>query len=95
MKKKTAKRILIVSVIVVILLILFVPIPHGVMKDGGTAKYQALTYRIVVWNRFYDITNADGTVKETRTYTKTSVYWLPDNFKSIDELWEIEMKHNG
>ena len=25
------------------------------------------------------------------TYRETSVFWYPDNQKSIDELWQIEM----
>lgn len=40
-----------IAVTVIILLILFIPIPHGTYKDGGTKDYSALTYRVVVWNR--------------------------------------------
>lgn len=75
------KRKTITMMIILILLILFVPIPSGVYKDGGTRVYSALTYKVVKWNRFID---ADC------KYTRISVYWLPDNFKSIDELWNIE-----
>lgn len=75
------KRKTITMIIILILLILFVPIPDGVYKDGGTRVYSALTYKVVKWNRFID---ADY------KYTQISVYWLPDNFKSIDELWNIE-----
>ena len=78
MKKK---RIAVVLT-VLILLILFLPIPYGTYKDGGTKDYRALTYRIVIWNRL--------TGEEDRTYHKTSVYWFPYNFRSIDGLWEIE-----
>ena len=86
------KKIIIIAIIITILLILFLPIPHGTYKDGGTKEYRALTYRIVVWNRFVDQINEDGSVGEVTKYSKTSVFWLPDNFKSIDELWEIETK---
>ena len=88
------KKILIVSiaVVVAIALILFVPVPIGPAKDGGTRQYAALTYRIVVWNRFVDQTDADGQLMTT-VYHNTSVYWYPDNRKTVDELWEMEMEH--
>ena len=50
-------------------------------KDGGTKEYKALTYKIVVWNRL---------LGEDSTYHKTSVFWFPNNFKSLDELWVLE-----
>ena len=73
MKKKIA--------IILIILILFVPIPGGPYKDGGTKTYTALTYKVVVWNR---LDEAESVVH------KTSIHFFPDNFKSIDELWELE-----
>lgn len=76
-KKKVITMIIILS----FLLILFVPIPTGVCKDGGTSTYTALTYKVVKWNRI---------INENYKYNKISVYFLPDNFKSIDELWNIE-----
>ena len=57
----------------------------GVYEDGGTREYAALTYKLIKWHRI------DGDY----IYTNTSVYWLPDNFKSIDELWEIEKTKAG
>ncbi len=90
MKKK---RIIIIAIIL-ILLILFLPIPHGTYKDGGTRDYSALTYRIVVWNKLVSPINEDDSAKEIQVYNKTSVFWLPDNFKSIDELWKIETESN-
>ncbi len=79
MKLKKKIRIPIVSA-VILLAVLFMPIPSGVYKDGGTREYKALTYRIVNWNRL----TADN------VYEKTSVYFGADCFKSIDELWEQE-----
>lgn len=77
MKKKTA-----IGVIAAILVvILFVPIPTGRYKDGGTRVYSALTYRIVKWNRITE----DGGV-----YEKTRVYFLADRFRSIESLWDKE-----
>ena len=80
MKKKT---IVFIALIVVLLAILLIPIPTGVMKDGGTREYSALTYKIIKWRRIYD----DG------LYEKTRVYLIPDNFKSIDALWADEAEN--
>ena len=44
------KRIWIQILVVLILAILFVPIPVGVYKDGGTREYTAITYKIADWN---------------------------------------------
>ena len=86
------KKGVIITAIILIVLVLFLPIPRGTYKDGGTKDYSALTYRIVVWNRFVDEINAKGSVSQTKIYHKASVFCFPDNLKSIDELWEIEMK---
>ena len=75
--------------VVVLLLVLFVPIPMGIYKDGGTRVYSALTYKIVKWNRLSAYQDENGNWVDG-TYSKTVIYWLPNNFKSIDELWEIE-----
>ena len=80
------KKSKIIVITILALLLLFIPIPTGVYKDGGTRAYTALTYKVVKWNRLID--------KNTR-YSDTSVYWLPDNFKSIDELWVIEQIERG
>lgn len=63
-----------------LLAILFAPIPTGVYKDGGTRSWTALTYRVVDWNR---ITTDD-------IYEATRVYWFPENFRDIDDLWAEE-----
>ena len=88
------KKIIIIVSVVLILLILFLPIPRGTYRDGGTKDYCALTYRIVVWNRLTNDPSRDASVKEIITYHKTSVFWFPKNFKSIDELWEMEYEGN-
>ncbi len=74
------KKIWIPVLIAVVLVIFFIPVPTGVYKDGGTREYTALTYKIVDWNRITD----DG------IYSKTRIYFLPYNFKSIDGLWYYE-----
>ena len=77
------KRTKILIIIAIILAILFMPIPSGVYRDGGTKAYTALTYKIVEWKRLVG--------KYNNKYEKTSIYFFPDNFKSIDELWECEL----
>lgn len=77
MKKKIWIPILIVAVIA----ILVIPIPTGTYKDSGTREYTSLTYKIVNWNRLTD----DGS-----TYSATKVYFFPNNFRSIDNLWYKE-----
>ena len=69
-----------IVVAVVLLAVLFVPIPNRQMKDGGTKVYSALTYKIVDWNRLYN----DG------TYSATKVYFGADAWKSIDDLFAKE-----
>ena len=69
-----------ITVAVILLAILFVPIPTGTYKDGGTKEYTALTYKIVDWHRMTGDT----------IYNETRVYFFPYNFKSIDGLWYYE-----
>ncbi len=66
--------------VIVVLAVLFVPIPQGSYDDGGTREYVALTYKIVDWNRI----TPDG------VYDETKVYFFSDRYKSIDELFELE-----
>jgi len=84
MKKKIWIPILIVAVIA----ILVIPIPTRTYKDGGTREFTSLTYKIVDWNRLTD----DGS-----TYSATKVYFFPNNFRSIDNLWykeETNVEHS-
>lgn len=81
-----------IGIIVVVLLVLFLPVPNpkGRYEDGGTREYCALTYKIVVWNKMI----ADVDTGGVYTYHEISVFWIPDNFKNIDELWKIERGRN-
>ena len=65
------------------LLVLFLPVPSGTYKDGGTRTYSALTYKIVCWNR----------ITADLQYQKVKVYTLADRFKSLDQLWNQEMHY--
>ena len=89
------KKVIAIAAAVLILLILFLPIPRGTYDDGGTRVYAALTYKIVVWNRLVSEAGQDGRLAAVSRYHKTSVFWFPDNFKSIDELWKIETADSG
>lgn len=79
-KKKLSKKVWIPVVVLVLLVVLFVPVPSGTMNDGGTRSYTSLTYKIVKWHRLVGIGR----------YENTSVYFFPDNFKSMSALWEAE-----
>ena len=70
---------------VLLLAVLFTPIPSGVYKDGGSREYTALTYKIVDWNR----------LTGEAVYDETKLYLFPNNFKSIDALWEKEKDKVG
>lgn len=75
------KRLLIVLLAVGVLSLLLVPLPTK--AENGTRAYTALTYTVVRWNR----AAGDG------TYEKTRIYPFPQNFKSLDTLWEKEKVH--
>ena len=77
MKKKTK----IMIAIILIFTVLFVPVPSDIVKDGGTRFYTALTYKVAKWKVMIGV---------DYVYDKTSIYWFPDNFKSYNELWELE-----
>ena len=49
--------------------------------DGGTKIHTAPAYNVVRWHRAYN----------EEIYSKTRVYFFPNNLKSIDTLWEKEL----
>lgn len=75
-----------IVIIMLILLLLLVPIPTS-LNDGGTMVRTSLRYKIVKWNKL-----VEPTAESPEYYRETSVYWFPDNFKSIGELWGMEMQ---
>ena len=79
------KKKWILAGILMLLAVLVVPVPSGAYKDGGTREYRALTYKIVDWNRI----TANG------VYEKSGIYFFPDNFLSVDVLWERETEKMG
>lgn len=76
-----------IIIIIAAALILFVPVPTGQYKDGGTKEYTALTYKIVKWHK---LSGAEG-----EYYIKTRVYPFPLNFRSVDALWEREVRNTA
>lgn len=88
MKKKTL--IITISVLTVLCLaVLFLPINIKFYDDGGTCEYNALTYKIVAWNKYTMIGQGKA------VYKKTAVYWYPNNQKDINELWKMEMAEDN
>lgn len=81
-KKKLSKKIRIPVVVLLLLAVLFVPVSVGVMDDGGTRVYSALTYKVIKWHRMIGMGDD--------YYDATKVYVFPKNFKSVSELWEAE-----
>ena len=80
-KKKLSKKLWIPVIVLVLLAVLFVPV-QGVMDDGGTKVYSALTYKVIKWHRLLGMGED--------CYDATRVYLFPKNFKSASDLWEAE-----
>lgn len=80
------KRKIIIVALAIVLIACFIPIPTGTYIDGGTKTYTAMTYKIVKWN---------VRIPPENTYKSIDIYWFPDNFKSIDELYNKMKNHNN
>ena len=80
MSKK--KKALIIGIVIFVLGLL-IPLPSGTLKDGGTRYYTSLTYRYVRWHFITD----EGDIHAARR-----VYFFPNNFRSIDSLYNQEKK---
>ena len=88
MNKKINNRLLAVIIVLALVIVLFVPFGYRSYDDGGTQKFTSLTYAVVKWNKF-ESDWSSGEMKLDK-YENTCFYLFPDNFKSIDELWEIK-----
>lgn len=71
------KRLFIVIAVVLLLALLLIPVKLQ-FKDGGTVQYKALTYTVIRWVVFDPDTHEKSYI--------TKVYFIPDNFKDINEL---------
>ncbi len=89
------KKKIIIVIAIIVLLVLFFPIPRGTYEDGGTREYSALTYKIIKWHRLIGETNSDGSIEAVYYYNKTSIFWIPDKFKNLSELWKIDFEKGG
>ena len=85
--KNTNKKLLAVIIVIALIIVLFVPFGYASYDDGGTVRFTSLTYSVIKWNRFVSDWSS-GEMKLDK-YENTCFYLFPDNFKSIDELWEI------
>ena len=84
------KRWKLILVILLILLLIW-PFPFPFQKkiqylDGGTSEIVSLTYKVVWWNRLWSY-EEDDPAKAALNHT-VKIYLFPNNFKSIDTLWE-------
>ena len=88
------KGSLLLKIIAVLLLVLLIPLPFGPYKDGGTKEYRAFCYRIVKWNRLLpsELTGYGHPDIQDGCLHRTCVYFIPDNFKSLEELYSEEMR---
>ena len=86
MNKKINKKLLTAIIALALVIILFVPFGYTSYDDGGTVRFTALTYTVVEWKR-YESDWSSGEMK-LELYQNTCFYLFPNNFKSLDELWE-------
>ena len=81
------KRLLTFIIVIALVIVLFVPFGYQTYDDGGTVRLTSLTYTVVIWNRF--VSDWSTGEMQLQKYENTCLYLFPDNFKSLDELWEI------
>ena len=81
------KKIIGIVLIILFLAILFFPFKTDSVNDGGTRVFSALTYKIVKWHKSYDYTALGN---NPQIYKSTRLYFLPNNLKDLDLLWESE-----
>ena len=81
------KRLLTFIIVIALVIVLFVPFGYQTYDDGGTVRLTSLTYTVVIWNRFVSAWSTGE--MQLQKYENTCLYLFPDNFKSLDELWEI------
>lgn len=85
--KKINKKLLASIIVIIVAAILFAPLHIIDYDDGGTVRYSSLTYSVVKWKRYVsDWSSGEMTLN---IYEDTCVYFFPNNFKSLDELWGI------
>lgn len=85
--KHTDKKLLTLIIALALVIVLFVPFGYASYDDGGTLRFTSLTYSVVKWKRYF----SDWSTGEMKLdlYQNTCFYLFPDNFRSLDKLWEI------
>lgn len=92
------KKVLLVIaiVLIVVAVVLFTPTHFESLDDGGTSAYSSLTYKIVNWKKLLPVNvleeETEEILKMQEVNGKKCIYWFPDNYKSLDELWQMEME---
>ena len=86
--KNINRKLLTAIIAISLVIVLFVPFGYQTYDDGGTVRLTSLTYTIVIWNRF--VSDWSTGEMQLQKYENTCFYLFPDNFKSLDKLWEIQ-----
>lgn len=80
----------IIVICVILVLILCFPIGWGTYEDG-TSVYGTVLFKVVRWGKGNSIwIDKDGNSVDVIPERKVSVYFVPDNFKKLSELRQIE-----
>lgn len=85
--KHTDKKLLTLIIALALVIVLFVPFGYASYDDGGTVRFTSLTYSVVKWNRY--VSDWSSGEMKLDLYQNTCFYVFPDNFRSLDELWDI------
>lgn len=85
--KHTDKKLLTLIIALALVIVLFVPFGYASYDDGGTLRFTSLTYSVVKWNRY--VSDWSSGEMKLDLYQNTCFYLFPDNFRSLDEPWEI------
>lgn len=85
--KKHLKLILIILLILLLIWPYPFPARQITYRDGGTKEYFSLTYRIIWWNVSV-LDEEQLSPGQAAINHSVKVYFFPNNFKSIDTLWE-------
>ena len=87
MKRKTARRIWLAILIIILSFVLFFPIKSQ-YKDGGTIVYHALTYKVIKWHGMNPYDNS----REGSYITGTEVHVFPFSCRDLDHYWEKKLE---
>ncbi len=76
------KTIIVIATIIGLLLIFTFPIPivhSDIYGEGSVVSFNSLTYQIVKWDMYPN---------SLKPYQHTDFYFAPNNFNSVEKLWE-------